>query len=1064
MYRVTISAPGFKKFVRESVDLRSGTVLAVNASLEIGATADTVEVTGATPLLETETSATGQLTEGDYFSRLPFYQRSSHTALLIVPGVTVSSGAFAMNMGGFTINGESDSRLGYFEDGMYGSGPGMTTDTIQNTIAEVKVLTTTLPAEYGHSAGGNISVVKKTGTNQVHGLVSDYGRYGGMSHRKYFDQYRLDQPRPELGLAKGDLILVQNPDANLSGPVYLPKIYDGRNKTFFMFAVQRYIEKQGKQQMYTVPTVAAKNGDFSFPETPATIKVNPIYDPRSTALTNGVWSRQPFSLNLIPKSQWDPVATKFMSLNPWTAPNIAGSPSTTGPSSNYYNSYQKRVFWENYSVRLDHQLTSSFKGFATWTYNSRTERSPRPELANSIFDDSLNKSMYYQNTAGMGGTWVISPTLISETRASYYRYENNVASIAYGQDWGKFFGIPNIGAKSWPTGMPLSIGNGSENVQETFTVKEDVSKLMGKHAFKAGYELMRRRTNSYGITNDAGSFGFAGTNGLSANGSSITNTGGFSLAAFMVGAISSYSVSTNLLSTLPRAWSHSFYLQDDWKVLPTLTANLGVRYMLESTPNNKYGQQSNFDPLAPDNTAIGSFGVVTHPTGSMYNRDWNNFQPRVGLAWHPLTKLVIRTGFALNTVDNGAQSPPTTEYGSVSATWSQASGNYFPLGQISQGPDWSKFSWAVPRADGSIPFSGTNYSSRNVTWVNPNRVNPYTMNWTFSIQYALGANYLLEASYTGDRGRKGTENWTMNAVSYDWARNLLQTDPTTFSKMEGNSQAYKPWTNFGSVTFQGQGASSNYNAGTIKLEKRYSYGLSFLAFYTYAKNMTASTSSPFQSRAMDQGRSGSDRTHSFNGSMNYELPVGKGRHFLNRGGVWNLLLGGYDMVWTYAVGSGMPLTFGYSGSPYKYMPGNVVTRGGRPDSLGQSAHLREGWQDLGGDRWTAANQNKMIESMNYFAYPAAYTQGNVGRATMDSYRFIAANASLAKEIKVKERLTIQLRYDFQNPFKWYTWDSPNTTVNFTSPTSFGTVLTEGAGCAACLGGMPIQNLTLAVKW
>ena len=262
IYRVTVSAPGFRKHIREGIDLSSGTVLAVNASLEVGALADTVEVTGATPLLETETSSTGQLTEGDYFSRLPFFQRSSHTALLIVPGVTVSSGAFAMNLGGFTINGQPDSRLGYFEDGMYARTSGGTADTIQNTIAEVQVLTTTLPAEYGHSAGGSISVVKKSGTNEVHGLISQYGRYGGMSHRKYFDQYKLDQPRPELGLAKGDMILVQNPDANLSGPVYIPKIYDGRNKTFFMFGTQRYIEKQGKQQMYTVLHAAGEGREF----------------------------------------------------------------------------------------------------------------------------------------------------------------------------------------------------------------------------------------------------------------------------------------------------------------------------------------------------------------------------------------------------------------------------------------------------------------------------------------------------------------------------------------------------------------------------------------------------------------------------------------------------------------------------------------------------------------------------------------------------------------------------------------------------------------------------------
>ena len=587
---------------------------------------------------------------------------------------------------------------------------------------------------------------------------------------------------------------------------------------------------------------------------------------------------------------------------------------------------------------------------------------------------------------------------------------------------------------------------------------------MGKHAFKMGYDLLRHRNNSYTLSNGAGSFSFAGTNGLSANGSGISNTGGPSLAAFLVGSVSSYTVTTNLLSNLPRDWAHSLYFQDDWKVTPTLTANLGVRYLLESTPNNKHGQQSRFDPSGADNTVAGATGVIVHPTGSMYKRDWNNFQPRVGLAWHLAKSIVIRTGFALNTVDTRAASPPTDEFGSISSTQNQASGNYFPKFQISQGPA-VPLVWPGIRADGSIPFSGSNYSSRNTTWVNPDRVNPYTMNWNFGIQYSLSNNYLLEASYTGDRGLKGTESWAMNAVSYDYAWNLLQTSPSTFSAMEGNSQAYKPYTNFGGITYQGQGSTSMYHAGTIKIEKRYSYGLSFMSYYTYSKNITTSSGSPFISRAMDRGRSGTDRTHQFNGSMNYEIPVGKGRHFMNRGGIWNMVFGGYDMVWTYSIGSGMPLTFSTSQSPNKYMPGNVAVRSNsRPNSTGQAAGLRDGWQDLGLDRWTAANQNKMIDSMSYFTYPLAYTQGNVGRSTMDSYRFIAANFSASKEVKIKERLTVQFRYDFQNPFKWYTWDAPNTAVNFVNPNSFGTVLTEGAGCAACLGGMPIQNLTLAVKW
>ena len=266
---------------------------------------------------------------------------------------------------------------------------------------------------------------------------------------------------------------------------------------------------------------------------------------------------------------------------------------------------------------------------------------------------------------------------------NYYRYCQPTTVQQFGNNWGSILGIPNIGSVGLPGGLPIGNAAPSINVEETFNFKEDVTKVKGAHAFKMGYDLMRIRNNSYSATNPAGSFSIMGVNGLNANGSSTPGTGGASYAGFEIGAVSSYSVTTNLLSTLPRDLIHGLYVQDDWKIAPSLTANLGVRWQTESPPNNKYGQQSTFNPTAPDNTDIGYMGVIQHPTGSMYNRGYHYFQPRVGLAWHPLNRIVVRSGFAVNTVDHGAQAPPTTEYGSITATWTQPSGNYFPLFMMS---------------------------------------------------------------------------------------------------------------------------------------------------------------------------------------------------------------------------------------------------------------------------------------------------------------------------------------------------------------------------------------------
>ncbi|HWU36189.1 MAG TPA: TonB-dependent receptor, partial [Candidatus Acidoferrum sp.] len=341
--------------------------------------------------------------------------------------------------------------------------------------------------------------------------------------------------------------------------------------------------------------------------------------------------------------------------------------------------------------------------------------------------------------------------------------------------------------------------------------------------------------NNHGTDNDAGSFSIMGTGGLNANGSSMSGTGGTSLAGFLVGAASSYSVSVNLLSNLPRNWIHSLYIQDDWKVTPTLTANIGVRWSVESSPTNKYGQQSTFDPTVADNTMAGAMGVILHPKGSMYNKDWNNFQPRIGLAWHARKNLVLRTGWSVNTVDHGATNPPTEEYGTITATWNQPSGEYRPLFLLASGPDASKFSFPPIRADGSIPMSGVNYANRGATMVNPNRPNAYTMNWNFGVQYGLSDNYMLEFTYNGDRSLKGWETWAINTLPYDFAWNMYQTNLTQFNSMVGNSQPFRPWINFGGINYQGFGSNSIFHSGTIKIEKRYSYGLTFMAFYTRGK-------------------------------------------------------------------------------------------------------------------------------------------------------------------------------------------------------------------------------------
>ena len=189
----------------------------------------------------------------------------------------------------------------------------------------------------------------------------------------------------------------------------------------------------------------------------------------------------------------------------------------------------------------------------------------------------------------------------------------------------------------------------------------------------------------------------------------------------------------------------------------------------------------------------------------------------------------------------------------------------------------------------------------------------------------------MELTYTGNSSVNGFENREMNSVSYDWANNLRLTNPTAVQRVpDATRRSFRPYPNYGSITFRTNGARSNYHAGTIKLDKRFSRGLSFLTFYTYSKGIDSSSSNNLIPRDMDRAESSNNRTHQYTGSMNYELPFGKGRKWMNRGGIINAIFGGFDMVYLYRIQSGDALTFGFAGSPYQYMPGVVATRPAGP--------------------------------------------------------------------------------------------------------------------------------------
>ena len=1072
-YRITFKAVGFKQLVRNGVMLRTGDVLAVNANLEVGALTESIAVTASAELVESQTASAGAVLEGHTLQALPMYQRFVDATAMFMPGVSVGTTSGSGSVSGYNMAGQRSSAIGMFEDGISVNTPSAdaaSLRSVQNSVAEVKVLTTSLPAEYGHSAGGVVSTVKKTGTNELHGMGTFYGHARQMQQRNFFDQSTFSQP--VVGFPNGITpFFFLNPEANIGGPVVLPKIYNGRNKTFFFFGWNKIIEKIRNFQAFgTVPDQNMKNGDFSF----GGLGV-PIYDPVTTRqLADGTWARDPFPNNQIPLNRINPVAQKVLAINPWANPNVPGTYNSAGPSGNYAYSPPSRTYFDDLNGRVDHQFNTKAKIYGGFTWNKNNGAGRPANIAVHDFDGTNgSESPQVNQSWSLGQSYIISPTLFNDAHVGYFRRYGHAVVPSYGKDYGQLLGIPNIapdllpafgsGDQMTPGSIyGLTVTGPSQTVQETLTARDDVSKVRGTHVFKAGYEWMRFRMNATASTQPSGNFSFANmTAGLQPNGVAAPRTGN-TFAGFLVGEVAQATFSKQLAAWLPRSSINSFYLQDDWKITKALTLSYGVRYSNETPFTTKYGQMSQFSPTTVDPVS-GLMGAVIHPTGALSSRDNNNFQPRVGVAWHPVDRLAIRSGFGLYTVD--VKFPATLadfqEY-TAQANYQQPPGNPMPIYAINAIPAPVTY---TTRSNATAGFIGTNYSTRSQDWWDPNLRNPYTMNWDLSTQYQLSRTYVIELLYQGSAGVGLIESWNVNAFPVDFGAN----NPALRAAAFAAPQNYLPYPQFGAINLRSNFGHSTYHSGTIRVERRFAQALIFQSFFTLSKAIDSSDTdnsgggvAPIQNRSLEKARAGFDRPKRFFNSITYEFPVGKGRRFLSRGGWPDYIIGGWQTAWDIGWESGAPLTFSFANSPYNYFPTSIAAQ--RPNCPGNPA-LLSNWYDMGPARFNQLTVNPIVD-INQFSYPAAFTPGTCGRNIVGGPPIFTAEASGQKVLKFKERFNLTLRVDIHSAqkmlFNRYNFTVPTTVVDFLNPTTFGKL---SAGPSTSLwGGTPIINLDLILRF
>jgi hypothetical protein len=1050
-YEITFEGQGFKKLVRGNILVRSTETARIDATLEVGAVVESVQVSAQATLLESETSTVGHLVTGDVVNRLPAPQQKVQTVLFYLPGVTSQRG-FGH------VAGQRSRAFNATLDGVSGMEPvrgEVATDrfmaTVMENMGEIKVLTTALPAEYGHSGGGIMNIAYKSGTNQLHGLAEERYRHPAAVHRSW------QEPTRAQGLRVFHLIT-----GTLSGPVILPKIYNGRNRTFFLFGFQRHHEKSSENNNRDVPSPAMYAGDFSFGGIG-----DPIYDPATLVrLANGTYSRSPLPGNIVPRSRFDPSVQKFLSLSPWRPESNRFNQAfinRTGPHDNLSLDTTYRSYRTGFDHKIDHSFSDTHKIFGRYSYYRHRSFRDRwqVQVANPVFDFNYVPVPVDQRQVAISDSITINPTTINEIRWGGNRRLYTRLPESLNQDWAGRLGVPNVAPDTMPSFLTATGGQlvsrfpeGRESdVTENFSLQENLTMVRGRHTFKTGYELLRTRANSAVAAEPSGRYRFGGTD------FPFRPNTGSDFASFLLGGVVRADFTRDLATWLPRWWTHSLYFQTDWKATPKVTFNLGVRWQYETPYKTKYGQQSQFNPDLTD-PLTGRRGALSHRPGALAGRDLNNFQPRVGLAYSIAQNWVFRAGFAMNTLDlwTSGLRENFEEY-IATAVVERPPGDPDVAFNLSLGPP--RFTYPI-QSDGTSPFLGMNFSGRSASWYDPGMRAPYVLNWNAGFQWQFARDILVELTYQGSSGVGLLNRWDVNSIPLNIADNFAALD-----NIRRASQNFRPYPHFGSILHYSNYGHNSFHSGTVKLEKRYSRSLTFTSFYTWSKAIDEASGDgaaggvTFYNRRLEKARSDYDVPHRWVSYATWELPVGRGRRFLTQGNrLVNGILGNWDLAAIQTLETGSPFSFSHAGSNNVFLPGAL-----RPDMAPGKTYddIKLSWNRRGPCRHIVACAEPWAD-INAFAYPDSFRAGMAGRNIVSGPGVLWHELSASKQFVLRERVRGTLRLDYNNPFKRPFFATPNSAVNFRNPQAFGKI-TNTQGVTSGLGASkPFMEMVFKIEF
>lgn len=990
-YTVTVEAPGFKKSVNSGIQLNVQDRIGVNIALEVGQVSDTVEVSGAAPALQTDSSYLGQVVDSKKIVDLPLNGRYfTRLAVLTAGTLPTAPGARDERTGGFSSNGVRPYQNNYLLDGIdnnslsqdltnessfvYGPSP--------DAISEFRVQTNSMSAEFGRAGGAVMNVNIKSGTNQLHGSVFEFLRNSKLDAKNFFDP--PESPIPAFKMNQFG--------AAIGGPVKLPG-YDGRNRTFFFGDYQGTRIRTGQTFLATVAPTAWKNGDFS--------GFNPILDPDTATIQNGNVVRQPFPGNAIPTARFDPVATKLIAWMP--TPNVAGSASEAGVANNYLTNPIEPNNSDQGDVRIDHKISDrdSIFGRFSMANQSLTPPSPiPPPLGGAAFSsgDWINKT----RSVALSETHIFSPRVVNEFRAGYTRLQTQRLQFNSGDNLSSQIGLPGIPFTNGNGGLPRfdldgldSFGSATyqptSEFQNVFHILDSLSVIKGRHTLKFGVEWKPQVNFSIlQPPTPRGRFHFTGD--FSRDPNDRANTG-MAFADFLLGRMTSSSLASFINDTFQQP-GYFLYAQDDVKLTKKLTLNIGLRYEFISMPKERR------DALASYNIATGTLDIPgrSDPLPSSFfpeiavNRnaprqlvpqDHNNFAPRIGFAYQVTSKTVIRSGYGVfySSYESGPLSIPNP-------------GNNPPYYVES---NWNKLSFTTPnpvvnQLSKGLPLDAfSSPSAPSLFSLDPGFRNPYVQHWNFGLQQDLGWNTVWEVSYAGSSGKK----------LYEF-RNINQPTATADPDADVNPRRPRPFLG-NDLTYWCSCNSSTYHSLQTKAEKRFSNGLSFLGAYTFGKSIDeqsqASLGFDNSTGARNQydyrsekARSDYDITHRFVVSYTYELPFGRTLH-----GFAKAAVDGWQIIGIHSFNTGTPFTV-HARTDYSNTGGDA-----RPDLIS-------------GISTAPANGRTREQWFNPDAYqdPLPGQFGNVGRNTLSSPGTIGIDLSIFKNFNITEHSRVQFRSEFFN--------------------------------------------------